>query len=302
MPQPVPCVSATTPYFTAPTTIAGSVASPSYDDLGVIFASPYFYRVTATDSLGNAAPKSAIVNGTPIGPNGIRGRNYLDDGDNRIYSTLEAPWKVTNTAASAGTLSFHTGFDNVNYPSDACGAITTPSMLIPGGATLSFKARYDFEYQWDGMVLEISTDGGTTWNDLPPDGGYPTTLAQTIPNNACNYPPTHGAFTGVTTAASNADPNNGTATAVFKPFTRDLSTYAGQSVRIRWRITSDGSAEFAGAVLGCHDGGTAEQSSDASPGGQSVSVEQSGHAGARRSAPAPAAASIRCARQRYRVR
>jgi hypothetical protein len=238
-----------TPYFTSPTTIAGSVASPSYDDLGVTFASPYFYRVTATDSLGNAAPKSAIVNGTPIGPNGIRGRNYLDDGDNRIYSTLEAPWKVTNTAASAGTLSFHSGFDNVNYPSDACGAITTPAMLIPAAASLSFKARYDFEYQWDGMVLEISTDNGATWNDLPPDGGYPTTLAQTIPNNACNYPPTHGAFTGVSTAASNADPNNGTATAVFKPFTRDLSAYAGQSVRIRWRVTSDGSAEFAGAFL-----------------------------------------------------
>ncbi|WP_257386143.1 S8 family serine peptidase [Tahibacter caeni] len=255
---PANCPSATvsysverdvTPYFTSPTTIAASVASPSYDDVSVLFASPYFYRVTATDSLGNAAPKSTIVNGTPIGPAGIRGRTYLDDGDNRIYSTLEAPWKVTNTAASAGSLSFHTGFDNVNYPSDACGAVTTPAMLIPSAAVLSFKARYDFEYQWDGMVLEISTDGGATWNDLPPDGGYPNTLAQTIPNNACNYPPTHGAFTGVSTAASNADPNNGSATAVFKPFTRDLSAYAGQSVRIRWRVTSDGSAEFAGAFL-----------------------------------------------------
>ncbi|GMV29455.1 MAG: hypothetical protein AMXMBFR59_15800 [Rhodanobacteraceae bacterium] len=32
---------------------------------------------------------------------------------------------------------------------------------------------------------------------------------------------------------------------MFKPFTRTLTSYAGQSVRIRWR----GSAEFAGAFL-----------------------------------------------------
>lgn len=56
-------------------------------------------------------------------------------------------------------------------------------------------------------------------------------------------------FTGVSTASSNADPNNGSATAVFKPFTRTLASYAGQSVRIRWRVTADGSAEFAGAFL-----------------------------------------------------
>lgn len=240
-----------TPYFTAPSTIAPAVATTTYDDFAVSFGSPYFYRVTATDSLGNSAPTSHVVNGTPIGPSGIRGNTYLDDGDNRIYSTLEAPWKVTNTAASAGTLSYHSGFDNVNYPSDACGAVVTPSMLIPAGATLNFKARYNFEYQWDGMVLEISTDNGATWNDLPPDGGYPSTLAETLtpPINACGYASTHGAFTGVSTAASNADPNNASAVAVFKPFTRTLASYAGQNVRIRWRVTADGSAEFAGAFL-----------------------------------------------------
>lgn len=240
-----------TPYFTAPTTIAPAVTATTYDDFAVGFGNPYFYRVTATDSLGNSAPTSHSVNATPIGPSGIRGSNYLDDGDNRIYSTLEAPWRVTNTGASAGTLSYHSGFDNVNYPSDTCAAVTTPQMLVPAGATLAFKARYNFEYQWDGMVMEISTDNGATWSDLPPDGGYPSTLAETLnpPINACGYPNTHGAFTGVSTAASNADPNNGTATAVFKPFTRTLASYAGQNVRIRWRVTADGSAEFAGAFL-----------------------------------------------------
>jgi hypothetical protein len=100
-------------------------------------------------------------------------------------------------------------------------------------------------------VQEISTDGGANWTDLPPDGGYPSSFAQTTspPVNACGYEETHGAFSGVTTASSNADPNNGTATAVFKPFTTDLSAYTGQSVIIRWRFSSDPAANFDGFYL-----------------------------------------------------
>ena len=100
-------------------------------------------------------------------------------------------------------------------------------------------------------MQEISTDGGTTWSDLPPDGGYPSSFAQTgsPPVNACGYDASHGAFNGVTTATSDADPGNGTATAVFKPFTTDLSAYAGQSVIIRWRFSSDPATNFAGFFL-----------------------------------------------------
>jgi hypothetical protein len=99
--------------------------------------------------------------------------------------------------------------------------------------------------------MEISTDGGSTWADLPPDGGYPSTFAQTEdpPINACGFAAAHGAFTGVSTAAANADPNNGTATAVFKPFAKDLSSYAGQTVRIRWRMSSDPASAYLGFLL-----------------------------------------------------
>ena len=77
-------------------------------------------------------------------------------------------------------------------------------MLLTAGASLSFQAKYDLEFQWDGVVQEISTDGGTTWNDLPPTGGYPSSFAQTTspPVNACGYVASHGAFNGVTTVAS----------------------------------------------------------------------------------------------------
>ncbi len=116
---------------------------------------------------------------------------------------------------------------------------------------LSLQARYDLEYQWDGVVQEISTDGGASWTDLPPDGGYPSSFARTQdpPINACGYPAAQGAFSGVSTASSNADPGNGTATGVFKPFTTDLQSYAGQTVQIRWRFSSDQNTGFDGFFL-----------------------------------------------------
>ena len=65
----------------------------------------------------------------------------------------------------------------------------------------------------------------------------------------------------MTTAGSNADPNNGGATAVFKPFTTSLASYAGQNVQIRWRFSSDPAANFLGFLLdGVHiSGATTDQ-------------------------------------------
>ena len=51
------------------------------------------------------------------------------------------------------------------------------------------------------------------------------------------------------TVANPADPGNGSTPPVFLSFGSDLSAYAGQSVRIRWRFTSDGGAEFSGFWL-----------------------------------------------------
>ena len=51
------------------------------------------------------------------------------------------------------------------------------------------------------------------------------------------------------TASNPANPNNGGVTPVFLDWSNDLSAYAGQSVRIRWRFTSDGGAEFSGFWL-----------------------------------------------------
>ena len=121
-------------------------------------------------------------------------------------------------------------------------------LTLPPAAALTYKAQYDVEYQWDGVVTEISTDGGVTWTDLPPDGGYPSDFSQTQ-GNGCDFPASQGAFNGVSTAGNPADPGNGSTTPEFLDFGNDLSAYVGQTVRIRWRFSSDGGAEFSGFWL-----------------------------------------------------
>jgi len=241
----------TDPYFGNPQTIASNLPAASYSDITVTDGTPYYYQVTATDSLGNSAQASRILNVTPAGADGPNPATFFDDVDTHTYMSMEGVWRITNTEATDGTFSYHNAGDNANYLDLTCASITLPEMTLPTGATLSFQAMYDLEFEWDGVVQEISTDGGANWNDLPPDGGYPSSFAQTgdPAANACGYDASHGAFNGVTTASSNADPNNGGATAVFKPFTTALGAYAGQSAIIRFRFSSDPAANFAGFFL-----------------------------------------------------
>jgi hypothetical protein len=238
----------TDPYFGAPTTLTDDATETTFTDLGVTNGTPYFYRVVASDSLGNDTPASDTVSVTPTGVDGPDPSNYLDDVDTHAYMTLESPWQVTNTAASAGEFSYHNAGDGELYPAGVCAHIETPALTLPAGATLSYTAQYDIEFEWDGVVTEISTDGGTTWNDLPPDGGYPSDFSQTQ-GNGCNFPASQGAFNGVSTVGNPADPNNGSATPTFLAWGSDLASYAGQTVKIRWSFTADGGAEFSGFWL-----------------------------------------------------
>ncbi|SFN09163.1 S8 family serine peptidase [Dokdonella immobilis] len=233
------------PYFSSPTTIATNVATAGYEDFDVLPDAPYYYKVVATDGEGNSAPISQTVGGTAIGPAGIDGNNYLDDGDTHVYVNLESPWQVTNTAATAGTLSYHGGADGATYPASTCAAMTTPPIVVQAGATLGFKMKYNIETGWDALLLEVSTNGGATWTDLPPNGGYPASGTITNAGNACGYPVGKAAFAGSTSAT----PSDDSAPASFQDFSASLAAFAGQTIQLRWRFSSDGGYEVGGAYV-----------------------------------------------------
>jgi hypothetical protein len=114
-------------------------------------------------------------------------------------------------------------------------ALTSPSFTVDSSnATLTFKHAYALEASkdfatagYDGAVLEISTDGGTTWNDIGETnftaGGYNRTLSSSYQNNLGG----RKAWSGWT------PPSTWVTTTVKLPLT------AGQSARIRFQVSTD---------------------------------------------------------------
>ena len=98
------------------------------------------------------------------------------------------------------------------------------SGLIPIGIadTLSFWSRYDIENSWDKGEVQISNDAGGSWTRI--DVGYPGT--STTSNDFCGLP-VGDYFTGTDTT--------------WNPYVADLSPWDGQTVQIRWLMSSDGS-------------------------------------------------------------
>ena len=101
-----------------------------------------------------------------------------------------------------------------------------------GAAQLTFWHLYQFEgANFDGAVLEISTDGGGTWNDL---GGFITSNGYNGVVNSGYSNPLSGQVAWVGDLA------------VWTKVEVDLTSFAGQDVQIRWRIGCDSSVSDVG--------------------------------------------------------
>jgi len=237
----------TDPLF-LPTTPIATVTGTNYSDTSIVGNTTYYYIVRADDALSSGAsslrnedPNLFRFSATALGPPGATGTFRDDGGDTNALLSLEEPWRISTAQAQSGSRSYRSGFES-RHPALVCASATTPPLLLDAGAELSYFARFNLEHRWDGVVVEISTDGGSTWRDLPPAGGYPATLSETgnPPINRCGYPATQGAFTG---------PSGNAGLTEWTEYKSSLSSFAGQTVRIRWRFTTDPGAEFEGFFL-----------------------------------------------------
>jgi carboxypeptidase D len=88
-------------------------------------------------------------------------------------------WHVSELRSHSETHAWKCGDTGWNNYSDYCDSgLETPAMLIAPDATLRFWHWIDAEIEnsewaWDGGIVEITTDGGASWNQLIPEGGYP---------------------------------------------------------------------------------------------------------------------------------
>ncbi len=114
--------------------------------------------------------------------------------------------------------------ENTASPSDLSLIIAQPFNLDGPNPALSFWHRYATEGNWDGGVVEISTDAGQSWIDLGDkmfQNGYNGTLNDNTPNPLTGRP----AFTGG---------SNGFIETII-----DLSDYVQQDILFRFRLGCD---------------------------------------------------------------
>ena len=137
-----------------------------------------------------------------------------------------------------------------DLPSRSDESLVSPSLVVSATDALkiSFKHKYSFETGpdgkggpapvfFDGGVIEVSSDGGATWADIATlvDPGYTHTIYAPTPATPAEDNPLTGrlAYAGLL--------------ADWTPVTLDLGTkLAGKTVKIRFRLGSDGGTSDAG--------------------------------------------------------
>ena len=179
----------------------------------------YFYIVRAVDDSNSVSePNTVEVSAVPLGV--AAPPIFTDDGGDTGVAqlTTSAPWSVQPSGGNNGPGVYTTG----DYGNNTCADLVTPSMTLGFGNTLSFWSSYDIENSWDKGEVQISTNGGGSWTRI--DVGYPGSSSNT--SDACGLP-TGAYFTGTGTA--------------WTQFVADLSPWDGQTVMIRWLMSTDAS-------------------------------------------------------------
>jgi len=130
-------------------------------------------------------------------------------------------WEIVTLAEAHSPIHAWYGDDVTTY---ADKSLVTATVNVSGTGEFSFWHTYSYESYYDGGVIEISTDGGSTWADIggliTSGNGYNDTLAPGNPLGA-------------------RDAWSGGSIGTMEQVTVDLSGYLGQAVNIRFRIGCD---------------------------------------------------------------
>lgn len=137
--------------------------------------------------------------------------------------TGSAGWATSTTLAYSPTTAWR-----ATAPTTPTDFVLTSDQFTPAGlSTLSFYHYFNFEGGYDGGTVELSTDNGVTWTNA---GSYLVENGYNSSFDASTTAPGQPCFSGrsvTTTAAS------------FIRSTLNLSSFANQPLRIRFRVRTD---------------------------------------------------------------
>ena len=203
----------------------------------------HWWRVRATNTCGNgawSAARSFITEAMPgdCGIGTIPWQEFFDDFESGApgwtHSGTGDSWALSTARAYSPANSFH-----ANDPATSSDQrLVSPAVVLPVGSsplTLQFWNWQLMEDRtggcYDGGLVEISTNGGTTWTHLP--------------NALMLTDPYDGPVTGLGNLDGWCDDLGAPAT-LWKKAVVDIDAYAGQTAQFRFRIGSDTSVSREG--------------------------------------------------------
>ena len=213
--------------------VAVDIQGTATTDASPPAGSPAFYVVRATDLASGTIDANLVHRGTTAtGPTSdgtfTTGAEVGDPPlDTFAAGESEAPehagWHISEDRHHSGGRSFFSTSSNTLCVALEAGPFT---LTLNESALLSFWTVWDLEAGYDGGIVQISTNGGSTWSQLPLVGGYPDTISHS--GNAC------AALPNGTPAFSSSNQ------LTWASRTVDLSAYDGLNVKLGWRYGSDG--------------------------------------------------------------
>ncbi len=230
---------------------------------------------------GNEETNTIVVAGTAYGTGtqGTPGTWTDAGGDGTAFLRLnpgsnDQVWRFVKTADDAGANHTPGGayaYRNAGpsstavYAANSCASAETPDLTV--GATsvnLTYWERHQIEKGWDGVAVEYSRNGGawtimTTPSNLPADGCEVTDVVTDWAAISCTgAPPANACGDAATVPMINGPIASGTScsnwvTGALTAYGRRCHTLtglvSGDTIKFRWRFTSDSAAEFAGFYL-----------------------------------------------------
>lgn len=195
----------------------------------------------------NSESCSAIVTYTP--PVGVStcSANNVENFDNVSIPSLPSGW-ATSTQTGASNNWVTTSTQSSSAPNSAfaanLGSVSLSSLVSPeyqigsSNAKLKFRLYYNTESGFDGVVLEYSTNNGSSWSDILNGGGTFVTGGYngTLASGWSNPLPNRNAWTGNSNGFVSVEINLN-------------SSFNGQNVKFRWRMGSDSLASSTGVWL-----------------------------------------------------
>lgn len=163
--------------------------------------------------------------------------------DFSAFSEAGSPFELGSSAVTgkdgtaSGSFAWVTGINEAVYANDTRSALISPSFVFDQSKiyTLEFKAKFNSEANFDGFIVEYSTDLGETFTQLNnnvEDNWYPTTA-----NENSLFGENVAIFSG----------NQG---ANFETYSTDVSfLYPNESVIFRFLFLSDINIQAAGAAI-----------------------------------------------------